>query len=100
MLSLTAPCSNPNKHYDLSIKILIILFGKNIAIKNADLSVNHVIWTNEQVVNKKAITLSDWGGVAMIESNIAFLESNTGHHLYFFPFVITNLFLKYHYLYS
>ena len=50
----------------------------NIAIKNADLSVNHVIWTNEQVVNKKAITLSDWGGVAMIESNIASIGPSAG----------------------
>ena len=50
----------------------------NIAIKHADLSTNHVIWTNEQIVNKKAITISDWGGVAMIEANVTSIGPSAG----------------------
>ena len=41
-----------------------------IAIKNTDLSEDFVIWVNEQIVNKKAIRLANWGGVDMVEANV------------------------------
>ena len=41
-----------------------------LAIKNTDISDDFVIWTNEQIVNKKAIRIADWGGINMIEANV------------------------------
>ena len=41
-----------------------------LAIKNTNLSEDFVIWTNEQIVNKKAVRIKDWGGVNMVEAPV------------------------------
>ena len=42
----------------------------HLVIKNADLSDEFVVWTNQEVVEKKGVKISDFAGVDMLTANI------------------------------
>ena len=45
----------------------------HLVVKDTDLVDQFVIWTNEEVVDRKHVSISDFGGVNMLEANISSL---------------------------